>query len=65
MYVTKSGDTWDGIAKTVYDDEIRAAQLKAANREYTDVYQFESGVQLVTPKVTVKTEVENLPPWKK
>ena len=25
MYVTKSGDTWDGIAKIVYDDEMRAA----------------------------------------
>ena len=57
MYVTKSGDTWDGIAKIVYDDEMRADVLMAANRD--------SGVQLVTPEVTVKTEVENLPPWKK
>jgi nucleoid-associated protein YgaU len=65
MYVTKSGDTWDGIAKTIYDDEMRADVLMAANREYNDVYQFDSGVQLVTPEVTVKTEVENLPPWKK
>lgn len=46
MYVTKSGDTWDGIAKTVYDDEMRADVLMAANREYNDVYQFDSGVQL-------------------
>jgi nucleoid-associated protein YgaU len=65
MYVTKSGDTWDGIAKIVYDDEMRADVLMAANREYNDVYQFDSGVQLVTPEVTVKTEVENMPPWKK
>lgn len=65
MYVTKSGDTWDGIAKTVYDDEMRADVLMTANREYNDVYQFDSGVQLVTPEVTVKTEIENLPPWKK
>ena len=38
MYVTKSGDTWDGIAKTVYGDEMRADELMAANREYNDVY---------------------------
>ena len=44
---------------------MRADVLMAANREYNDVYQFDSGVQLVTPEVTVKTEVENLPPWKK
>ena len=65
MYVTKSGDTWDGSAKSGYGDEMRADGLMAANREYNDVYQFDSGVQLVTPEVTVKTEAENLPPWKK
>ena len=65
MYVTKSGDTWDGIAKTVYGDEMRADVLMAANREYNDVYQFDSGVQHVTPEVTAQTEAEILPPWKK
>lgn len=65
MYVTKSGDTWDSIAKSVYDDEMRADVLMAANRKYNDIYQFDSGVELDTPEVTVKTEVENLPPWKK
>lgn len=65
MYVTKSGDTWDSIAKSVYDDEMQADVLMAANRKYNDIYQFDSGVELATPEVTVKTEVENLPPWKK
>ena len=26
-YTTKSGDTWDGIAKTVYGDELKADVL--------------------------------------
>lgn len=34
-YTTKSGDTWDGIAKTVYGDELKADVLMTANREYT------------------------------
>ena len=33
-YTTKSGDTWDGIAKTVYGDELKADVLMTANREY-------------------------------
>ena len=32
-YTTKSGDTWDGIAKTVYGDELKADVLMTANRE--------------------------------
>lgn len=29
-YTTKSGDTWDGIAKTVYGDELKADVLMTA-----------------------------------
>ena len=31
MYTTKSGDTWDVIAKEVYGSEYRADVLMAAN----------------------------------
>ena len=48
-YTTKSGDTWDGIAKTVYGDELKADVLMTANREYIEVYKFDSGVVLATP----------------
>lgn len=46
-YTTKSGDTWDGIAKSVYGDELKADVLMAANREYIEIYRFDSGVELV------------------
>ena len=49
-YTTKSGDTWDGIAKTVYGDELKADVLMTANREYIEVYKFDSGVVLATPE---------------
>ena len=58
-YTTKSGDTWDGIAKTVYGDELKADVLMTANREYIEVYKFDSGVE-----VKAKTD-ESLPPWKR
>lgn len=65
-YTTKSGDTWDGIAKTVYGDELKADVLMTANREYIEVYKFDSGAVLATPEVEVKAKTdESLPPWKR
>lgn len=65
-YTTKSGDTWDGIAKTVYGDELKADVLMAANRNHVETYVFDSGVVLVTPEIETKAaENENLPPWKR
>ena len=65
-YITNSGDTWDGIAKTVYGDEMKADVLMAANRNYIETYVFDSGTVLVTPEIeTTAAENENLPPWKR
>lgn len=33
-YITKSGDTWDAIAKAVYGSEYRADALMEANRAH-------------------------------
>lgn len=63
MYVTKSGDTWDMIARAVYGNEYHADALMAANPKYIDVYQFSSGVALNTPDVE-DTREGTLPPWK-
>ena len=63
MYVTKSGDTWDLIARAVYGNEYHADALMAANPKYIDVYQFSSGVALNTPDVE-DTREGTLPPWK-
>ena len=65
-YTTKSGDTWDGIAKSVYGDELKADVLMAANREHIEVYRFDSGVELATPEITEEAAADDsLPPWKR
>ena len=38
MYTTKSGDTWDVIAKEVYGSEYHADALMAANPEHIDTF---------------------------
>lgn len=63
-YTTKSGDTWDGIAKTVYGSELHADALMAANRALIETFQFDSGVELSTPELTEKAD-STLPPWKR
>lgn len=62
-YITKSGDTWDSIAKQVYGSEYRADILMAANSRFISVFSFDAGVELSTPAVE---EERNglLPPWK-
>lgn len=62
-YTTKSGDTWDVIAKEVYGDEYHADALMAANPKYIDTFRFSSGVVLNTPEVA-DARAGTLPPWK-
>lgn len=62
-YTTKSGDTWDVIAREVYGSEYRADVLMAANPEQINTFIFNAGVVLNTPVID---EERNgmLPPWK-
>lgn len=48
-YTTKSGDTWDQIAYTVYGSELKADWLMQANPEYIEFTRFDSGLVLSTP----------------
>lgn len=62
-YTTKSGDTWDVIAKQVYGSEYHADILMAANPQQINTFLFEAGVVLATP--VLKEERDGLlPPWK-
>lgn len=63
IYTTISGDTWDGIAYTVYGDERYMAELLAANPAQRLVTRFEAGVEIVCPDVQVAVS-SSLPPWK-
>jgi phage tail protein X len=66
-YTTQSGDTWDLIAKRVYESELYADKLMAANPEYISIFAFDSGVELTTPELSEEEQAgdtSDLPPWK-
>ena len=63
IYITQAGDQWDTIAKAVYDDEQRADLLMQANFKYLDIFQFDTGVQLVVPDEPENSST-TLPPWR-
>ena len=48
-YTTKSGDTWDQIAYTVYGSELKADWLMQANHEYIEFTLFDSWMVLSSP----------------
>lgn len=62
-YTTKSGDTWDGIAKQMYGMEVRADLLFDANPKLVEIWQFDSGTEITVPDLP---DEKNgfLPPWK-
>lgn len=62
-YTTVSGDTWDGIAKTVYGAERYADYLIQNNPTLVEVFRFDAGVELATPDLPVEKS-GLLPPWK-
>lgn len=55
-YITKSGDTWDMIAKEVYGSEYHADVLMAANAAHIETFIFQAGVELSTPGAGGGTE---------
>lgn len=62
-YITKSGDTWDMIAKEVYGSEYHADVLMAANAAHIETFIFQAGVELST--LALEEERNGLlPPWK-
>ena len=48
-YITKSGDTWDAIAKAVYGSEYRADALMEANRAHIGTFVFLSLIHISEP----------------
>ena len=62
-YTTKSGDTWDTIAREVYGSEYYADHLMAANHGQIGTFIFSAGVVLSTPALP-DAKSGHLPPWK-
>jgi phage tail protein X len=66
-YTTKQGDTWDGIAKSLYGDEKYTKQLMRANGlAYLSTVVFAAGVVLTVPDVDTVNIIfaSALPPWR-
>lgn len=55
-YTTIAGDTWDVIAKKVYDDDHAFGTLMDANPKYIETLIFSGGVVLNVPDTTESTE---------
>lgn len=63
MYVTRQGDCWDKIAKTVYGSEKHTGFLMQNNMPLLDITIFSAGTQVNTPELPVQEA--DLPPWRK
>ena len=62
-YITKSGDSWDQIARDTLGSERRADLLMTANRPLLGTFLFSAGTVLEIPSVE-RRESGLLPPWK-
>ncbi len=64
LYTTIYGDTWDMIAKKVYNDEKYTQFLMKNNQNLLDIFIFSDGIKINTPPIS-KENIENLPPWRR
>lgn len=62
-YITRSGDTWDSIAKQVYGSEWHADHLMQQNGKLLAYFVFPAGIELQTPALPARRDAA-LPPWR-
>lgn len=51
VYITKSGDTWDMVAKEVYGDELYTSLLMSNNQELIEYFVFPENISIVLPEI--------------
>ena len=61
-YTTIQGDTWDMIAKKVYDDESYTSLLMEANPQILDYFVFPEGIVITVPEKPEETD--DMPEWR-
>ena len=61
-YTTIQGDTWDMIAKKVYDDEAYTSLLMEVNPKLLDYFVFPEGIVVTVPEKPEETG--DLPEWR-
>lgn len=64
-YRTRSGDTWDAIAKREMGDERYMPNLIDANPLHNYVARFDEGVDLTVPDLPEIALPSSLPPWRR
>ena len=64
MYLTKSGDMWDMIAKEQLGGERYTSLLMEANPQCLGTTIFPAGVVIYLPEITTPKPA-TLPPWKR
>ena len=68
VYVCSAGETFDSVAREVYGDEHRAAELLCANPEYATQSVFFGDEEIYLPSIVVlpqdQAELPVTPPWK-
>ena len=62
VYRTKSGDTWDNIAKEIYGVESYVSFLMSNNQKYLDYFLFPEGIELTIGELP--QEANTLPEWR-
>lgn len=65
-YITKSGDTWDIIAKEVYGDEMHLSFLMKNNSDLLNYFMFPSGAAVKVYELLEEEdrEEEDFPDWR-
>lgn len=64
IYTTEQGDTWDMIAKKMYDDETKISLLMERNLDCLDTFIFDSGTDIYIPDAEEEEYDETLPDWR-
>nr|WP_233167807.1 phage tail protein [Paenibacillus roseus] len=63
-YTTIQGDTWDGIAYKLFQNESSMTLLMQTNLAHIRTVVFGAGVLLQVPEVAPAV-AEDLPPWRR
>lgn len=59
VYVCSAGETFDSIARDLWEDENYATDLMCANPEYSTCQMFLGGERIYVPVVVVPEETDD------
>lgn len=62
VYITKSGDTWDMVAKEVYGDEQYTSLLMSNNQELIEYFVFPENISIALQEIPKEESL--LPDWR-